>query len=243
MGSKLNNDTIVAFSHSKHRDQFGMVGVELDEKNHIAYPRLAKQWSRDNLNQIPLDVAKIYKKLQWTDTFADQLIGQSLIRNIEHEVKFIIHTITTQKNLKDPEDIEKIKVMDMTEMPQFLLTLKQAHKLQFPPNPTDTMKKLMSQVEMFTEHTTESGTMSYYSPGDELDNLTRALMICCFAGRHHLQHGVMPMIIQRGVTPEKSKHPSYEEELLGELFADPVTGSKIRNNMDIYNIFRSKRYF
>lgn len=237
----MKNDTIVAFSHSKHRNQFGMVGIELDEKKKTAYVRLAKQWSRDDLNKIPADVKALHVKIKWTDTFADQLIGQSLIRNIEHDVGFVMHTITTQKNLKDPDDIEKIKVMDQTEMTQLLLSLKQAHKIQFPTNPTDTMKKLISQIEMFTEHTTESGNITYYAPGEELDNLTRALMICCFAGRHHLQHGVMPMIIQRGVTPEKSKHPSYEEELLGELFADPKTESKIRNNMNTYNIFRSKR--
>jgi len=243
MKSTMKNDTIVAFSHSKHRNAFGMIGIELDEKNKTAYVRLAKQWSRDDLNQIPIDVKELHTKIKWTDTFADQLIGQSLIRNIEYQVGFIMHTITTQKNLKDPEDIEKIKVMDQTEMTQLLLSLKQDHKIQFPSNPTDTMQKLISQVEMFTEHTTESGTISYYAPGDELDNLTRALMICCFAGRHYLQHGVMPMIVQKGVTPEKPKHPSYEEELLGELFADPKTGSKIRNNMDTYNIFRNKRYF
>lgn len=238
----MKNDTIVAFSHSKHRNAFGMIGIEIDEKKHVAYVRLAKQWDRADINSIPNDVNQIYKKVQWTDTFADQLIGQSLIRNIESKVEFIMHRITTQKNLKDPEDIEKIRVMDQIEMTQLLLSLKQDHKIQFPPNPTSTMLKLISQFELFTEHKTEAGNISYYAPGEELDNLTRALMICCFAGRHALQHGETPLIIQRGVDSLSPKPKSYEEELLGDLFTESPRSTQITSNMDTYNIFKRKSY-
>lgn len=237
----MKNDTIVAFSHSKHRNAFGMVGIEVDEEKKIAFPRLAKQWDRKDINSIPNDVKNIYKKVQWTDTFVDQLMGQSLIRNIESEVEFVMHRITTQKNLKDPEDIEKIRVMDQIEMTQLLLSLKQDHKIQFPPNPTSTMSKLISQFELFTEHKTEAGNISYYAPGDELDNLTRALMICCFAARHKLQQGEMPFFIQKGVGNVQPKPKSYEEELLGELFTESPHSTQITSNMDTYNIFRSKR--
>lgn len=185
---------------------FGLVGIEINPEKKIAYVRLAKQWSRDHMNDIPADIAQIYSKIKWHSTFADQLVGQHLLRSIENKLQTQVYTITTQKNLKDPEEIEKIKVMDITEITQLTLSLKQDHKIQFPPNnPTKDMQHLMSQMEMFTEHITDQGTVSYYAPGDELDCLPRALMICCFAGRMSLQHGAMPMIIKRGsvnLTPD-----------------------------------------
>jgi len=202
----MKNQLIVALSYTKQRTMFGMVGIEIDPSKRIAFVRLAKQWRRDDMNSIPGDIAQIYSKVKWDMTFADQLVGQHLLRSVESSIQTQVQTITTQKNLKDPEDIEAMKVMDMTEMTQLTLSLKQEHKIQFPPNNlSDDMIHLIKQMEMFTEHTTEQGTISYYAPGDELDCLPRALMICCFVGRMSLQHGEMPMIIKRGsenLTPD-----------------------------------------
>ena len=72
-----------------------MVGIELEEKKKTAHVRLAKQWSRDDLNKIPIDVKALHTKIKWTDTFAEQLMCQSLIRNIEHKSVLVSHTITT----------------------------------------------------------------------------------------------------------------------------------------------------
>ena len=76
--------------------------------------------------------------------------------------------------------------MDKIEMTQLMLSLKLDHRIQFPTNPGESMKDAISQIELFTEHKTEAGGIDYYSPGDELDSLTKALMICCFAVRNIL---------------------------------------------------------
>lgn len=240
----MNNQLIVALSYTKQRTVFGMVGIEIDAEKKIAYVRLAKQWSRDNMSLIPKNIETIYNKVKWDMTFADQLIGQHLIRSIELALGFEVQTITTQKNLKDPENIEKIKVMDMTEMTQFTLSLKQQHSIQFPPkNITDDMRQLVKQIEMFTEHITESGTVSYYAPGGEYDCLSKALMICCFVGRMSLQHEELPMIIRQGHTVPKTITESEEEffeKVLGENYTSLSSSHLNRANKN--RLFAPKRF-
>jgi hypothetical protein len=214
------NQTIVALSYTKNRTMFGMVGIEVDMGQQIGYVRLAKQWSRNDMNKIPAAVKQLHDKIQWDLTFADQLVGQHLLRKIEAALDFSIEPITTQKNLKDPEDIEMVKVMDMTEMTQLTLSLKQNHQIQFPKqNQTKDMKFLVKQLEMFTEYVTEQGTVTYYAPGEELDCLPRALMICLFAGRMAMQGTAIPLIIKQGSTQPKSVKDS-EEEFLRKIFGD-----------------------
>lgn len=223
----MTTQTIVALSYTKLRTAFGLVGIEVDSQNKIAYVRLAKIWKRDDMNVIAPQLKDINKKIKWDMTFADQLIGQHLIRKIESALQFEVQTITTMKNLKDPEDIELIKVMDMTEMTQLTLSLKQEHKIQFPKkNHTKDMLDLMKQIEMFTEHTTESGTVAYYAPGEEKDCLTKALMICLFAARISLQQGNSDPIIMQGTkstqTPEES-FDNYFESVLGDDYNDGLS--------------------
>ncbi len=226
--------TIIALSYTKLRTAFGMVGIEVDDKTQLAYVRLAKIWKRTNMNDIPPQIKEINKQIKWDLTFADQLLGQHLIRKIEHALGFEVQTITTMKNLKDPEDIELIKVMDMMEMSQLTLSLKQDHQIQFPKkNHTKDMLDLIKQIEMFTEHTTESGTVAYYAPGEEMDCLTKALMITLFAARSSLQPGDQRPSFRRGqpmlVTPEES-FDNFFRESLGDDYSDFSSGSLNRIN-------------
>lgn len=91
----MKNQLIVALSYTKQRTVFGMVGIEIDPYKKLAYVRLAKQWKREQMNQIPDDVKQIFDKVKWHMTFADQLIGQHLIRSVENALKFEVQTIST----------------------------------------------------------------------------------------------------------------------------------------------------
>ncbi len=238
------SELIVAISYTKQRTMFGMVGVEIDSQKRIAYVRLAKQWSRKNMNSIPGDIGELHSRIKWNNTIADQLVGQHLIRSIEMAIKSQVQVITTQKNLKDPENIELLKVMDITEMTQLTLSLKQGHRIQFPKNNhTEDMIELMKQMEMFTEHVTEAGTVAYYAPGEELDSLPRALMMCCFTARNSLEHGVMPIIIKQGgpveLTPEQSFDSFFSKELGNDYDG---MDERMLNTKNKFNIFdRTKR--
>lgn len=243
----MSNQLIVAISYTKQRTVFGMVGIEIDSRKKIAYVRLAKEWSRKDINTIPDSIKQIYDKVKWDLTFADQKVGQHLIRSIENKLQFEVATITTQKDLKDPEDIEAIKVMDMTEMTQLTLSLKQEHKIQFPPpdNLTKDMEQLVKQIQMFTEHVTEQGTVSYYAPGDELDCLPRALMICLLVGRASLQHGELPMIILQGTAPPKNASQSFDEiveKMLGTESYGGLSAGNLNNPRTRKRLFQPKRF-
>ncbi len=240
VGYSMRYQTIVAISYTKQRTAFGMVGIEIDLATRLAYVRLAKIWKRDNMNVIPNEIKQINEKIKWDMTFADQLIGQHLIRSIEKSIGYGVYTITTQKNLKDPEDIELIKVMDMTEMTQLTLSLKQEHVIQFPPkNHTKDMVDLIKQIEMFTEHTTESGTVAYYAPGDELDCLTKALMICLFGGRQLLRSGLTEMIVRQGTPLPKTSAQSFDG-YFSKILGDDFGGMSVAelNNTDHDRIFK-----
>lgn len=223
---KSKTQTIVAFAPTKKRTHFSMVGIEIDPNSKTAYVRLAKIWPRSKMNDIAAEVKQLYDKIQWEITYAEQTFGQSILRDIQTRGHFLIFPITTQKNLKDPENIDKIAIMDQIEMTQFLLSLKQDHKIQFPPvNPkhprTKDMESLIKETEMFTEIITEQGSASYFAPGDELDGSIKALMIACFGGKSALQDILDEIIIVQGSTqPNKPKLIVEDmEETVKKLFA------------------------
>lgn len=226
----MKNETIVAFAPTKRRSHFGMVGIEIDPNIPIAYIRLAKIWKREDMNKIAADTKQMYSKIKWGATYAEQTVGQHLLKSIETETGINVFPITTQKNLKDPDDIEKIAIMDQVEMTQLLLSLKQDHKLQYPSKKlTADMQKLIGETEMFTENITEQGTVSYYAPGKETDGLIKALMICCFAGRNSLQEISDEIIVVQGSSSSRKSIKIVDDmkntvgKILGHNRHDPYS--------------------
>lgn len=190
-----------------------MVGIEIDLATKIPYVRLAKQWKRDDMEKIPSDVKVMYEKIKWNTSYADQLVGQHLLKGIEYESEISIFAINTQKNIKEPEAEDSMKRMDLIEMTQFMLSLKQIHKIQFPKNPTKDMLDLIRETEMFSEKITEQGTVNYYAPGDETDGLVKSLMICCFGGRSFIETATIPFMIVSGTEPEINATKDIKENI------------------------------
>ena len=118
------NDLTVALDHSKKRNYFGMVGIQVDAKKNMAYVRIAKQWPRTRLTILPADLKQIYHRLKWHTTFADNNISLHLTRDLESKLQLGIHTITTQKHLNDAQNIDRTQTMDMTEMVQLTWSIK-----------------------------------------------------------------------------------------------------------------------
>lgn len=177
---------LAAIAHSKKRNAFGLVGIEIDVKLKKIYVKLAKQWDRDQIDQMPYEIAEMFKRFNWGDTYIDQQTGQGLITELKRDYRMILRVITTQKNVRNPDDIEKSMIMDKVEMTQFMVSLKLKHMVEFPPKPSPTMMDLEGQIALYTEHATESGSIDYFAPGEEKDNLTKALLIACFAARKHI---------------------------------------------------------
>lgn len=189
-----------AISHSKHRNMFGLIGIEADSEKKEIDVRLARQWPRDTLNTIPAEIKKIHNKIVWDTTYTDQLVGEHLIQSLKRDYNLNVQVINTQKNLKDPDDIEKVKTMDKVEMVQWMLTIFQNNQINFPGNKSRHMNDLISQITLFTEHKTESGNIDYFAPGDEYDNLTKALMIACFSVRNLINKNISTEHVGGGLT-------------------------------------------
>ena len=183
------NQRIVAVEYSKHRNVFGLVGVEAIKDKNTFMVSLAREWDRKNLSLMVSQIGTLYDKIGWGYTYVNQKIGQHVIQELRKIEKIPIQVYTTKKDLADPLDLERAKVMDITEMTQYMVVLKQKHQVQFPEKPLRSIKELERQMAMFVEHKTESGTMSYYAPGDEKDNLPRALAAACFGGRKLIRGG------------------------------------------------------
>ena len=97
---------------------------------------------------------------------------------------------------------------------------------------------IMKQTAMFTEHSSEQGTMAYYAPGDELDCLIKALMICLFAGRISLQYGNNTPIIRRGGTPQEQT----AAESFDEFFEGAMGGSADGSDLSVAHLNRTNKF-
>ena len=186
---KTNRQKVVAITHTKLRNVFGLVGIELDPEKRLVYVRFAKQWSRQSINTMTTDISNIYKKIRWDSTLITQETGHHLIQALKQKHGMPIKVITTQKKIKETRDIERIRVMDIIEMTQLLLQLKLNHQIRFTENPAGDLYELENQIAIFSEHTTEAGSVDYYAPGEALDSLTKSLMIACFSVRHEITGG------------------------------------------------------
>ena len=174
-----------AVSHSKLRKEFGIVGVEANSETRIIKVKFARQWSRAELGNVPQFIKKYYDKIKWDVTYVDQLTGEHFINDMKKLMN--VKVITTKKLMNDPKEIVKIQVMDKVELVQWMLVIGQNKQIEFPPNPSEIMKELESQMGIFAEMTTEAGGIDYFSPGDQFDNLVRALMVACFSVRQIIE--------------------------------------------------------
>lgn len=159
-----------------------------DGRTPIALPVVARSWLRAELPGIAPEIARGWKRLRWDFTIADVLNGEHLLRELRG-LGVPIRTITTEKDLKDQKPIEDLVRLDKIEQVQFALWLRGSGRLRWPLNPSDRMKALENQVAMFTEHRTEAGSVDYYAPGEERDELVKALLAALFSARTLLEEG------------------------------------------------------
>lgn len=195
-----------ALSYSKQRNAHGLVGLEVrhaaDGKTPIAVPVVARSWRRADLPEIAPDIAKGWNNLKWDFTVADVLNGEHLLRQIRG-LGVPVSLITTEKDLKDHRPVENLDKMDKVEQVQFALWLRGAGRLRWPANPSDRMKALENQVAMFTEHRTEAGGIDYYAPGEERDELVKALLAALFSARTLLQEGRGDQGLYGSINPDE----------------------------------------
>ena len=181
-----------AICYTKLRDQLGMTGISVDPATSKAYVRLARHWERATAKMPTLaqTVSDMYAYAQWDMTYIEQETGEHIIDSLISGHGVPVETINTSKQVKEGDDISGIRIMDRVEMTEYLSYLLLTHAVQFPPAHTSThIDSLEAQMPFWSRHTTEAGSVDYYAPGEEPDDLVRSLMVCCFAARNHLGHG------------------------------------------------------
>ena len=176
-------------SYSKHRDAHGLAGVDvLGPIPAVARVSLARSWPRARLSALPSEIGSLWRRFRWQTTAADQLAGHHLLQELSGE-GVPVAVFTTQKDLKDPKGIERLEIQDKVEQVQFAIWLRQVDGLRWPHRPTERMAVLEEQLAQFSEHKTEAGSVDYYAPGEERDELVKALLAALFSARALLEKG------------------------------------------------------
>lgn len=175
---------LAAISYTKLRNSMGMVGISIHDRK--ARVRYARRWHNiAEVKDIPSDIADIYGRTRWNTTYIEQESGEHIIKAIKRQ-GVPTRIITTQKQHKEPRKLEGIKTMDKVEMTEFLSVLIRSNYVLFPLDARGEIADLEAQVPIWSRHATEAGSIDYYAPGEEPDDLVRALMICCFAVRNRI---------------------------------------------------------
>jgi len=182
----LKTVRIVGVAHSKLRNSIGAVGIEADPVEQKIYVKMAKHWPREDISNIAPGLSDLYHKHEWSNTIVDQMVGEHLIQGFRRG-GLPIKIIFIKKKVTEVSEIRRVKTLDLIEMVQFTLQIKIEHRIRFSPTPSASMKELEEQIALYAEATTEAGGVDYYAPGDELDDLTKALMISVFAARPFMQ--------------------------------------------------------
>ena len=166
---------VTALAHSKLRNELGFVGIEAVASEKKVYVKLARQWSLDDVTDIPKEISDLYDRFHWDNTLVAQSTGEYVIAALKTR-GLPVTVITTQKLVKDPKLLQDIKVMDKIEMTEFLRKLKFNKQVIFPEQPSANMQKLEREIPFFSKHTTEAGGVDYYAPGAKQSIISEVTM-------------------------------------------------------------------
>ena len=162
-----------------------------------AYVAFARSWPRKELSQVAPDTLAYWTQVRWDMTAIDQLAGQHLIQELRG-LGVPVEPFAAQKDVKGDErsrqvkQVEDLIIMDKVEQVQFTIWLRQQDDppgLRWPADPSPEMKGLEEQMAQYSEHKTEAGSVDYYAPGEERDEMVKALLAALFSVRMLLEKG------------------------------------------------------
>lgn len=181
--------SILAGDPGKERDFFGIVFIKIKDNNvlilgairfrGIDYPKI-EQW-----------LATKYRELKPTFMVIEKNnTGVAVIDHMKHDYSIPITSVVTSSYVKDEKKIHSGQLMDKVEMSDYMLNLKQNHRIKFLKNLTPEMFELKRQLEVFAQFKTEAGRRSLRAPGQDHDDLVMALMLAIFIGRNYLEDNI-----------------------------------------------------
>ena len=182
------------------------------------------KWLRLDIEKIASEVSMWWRRAKFDVLYIDQFVGEHLINDIK-VLGVPVKIINTQKNLRDVTGIKRGEIMDMMEQVQYTIQLNQEHRILFPKNPSKDMQEAIDQVKVFSEHKTEEGSMAWRAPGEDLDDLVKALITACFSVRRLIMVGVDSSHVGGQYYKEPPRfqdgNPLYEEtKIIDSLLSD-----------------------
>lgn len=168
------------------RNTLGLVGIEADPVARTATVSMARQWDVQDIPRMAAELASMYARNGWGATFMEASTGEYMIKALRR-AGMPVRVVISQKKVSDLGMIERLVRMELIEATEFLRKLKLNGQVRFPRRPSDHMARLEAQMPFFSKHVTEAGSVSYFAPGEEPDDLVRALIIACFSCRAELE--------------------------------------------------------
>ncbi len=177
----------------KMRDSFGYLVGDIDIEKGEVRIRKAKRWLGRTYKKVVQYIADDYEKNKLKHLVIERNnTGEMVIEEFRMVYRIPAIPIVTSKNLKSQDKINDVKVMDKNEMVKYYNQLKKQFKVKFPnkfksEEDKENFEELKRQIAIFAEHRTESGTFSYYAPGDEHDDMVMALLLLLHMARYYLR--------------------------------------------------------
>lgn len=104
---------------------------------------------------------------------------------------------TVGRALTSDEKIQGMQTMHKQGAAEYVKRLKDAGVLKFPLQSTPELEELKRQMEGFLPHVTEAGHMSYFTEGNQPDDLVMCLIMGCFVGQNFMEGDLAPMVLSQ----------------------------------------------
>ena len=172
--------TISSLDPGKQKDSFAMVKILVREKK--IYVIGAKRWVGREYIQVEEEIAQMHLTNP-ADLYVveNNNVGTHVYEVLLYQKHLPVIAVWTSKNIKNPENHRN--TMDKNDMVQWMLAMKQSHKIIFSKKATMEIRELKRQLSIFAEKKSETGLVSYGAEGREHDDYVMALMFACFAAR------------------------------------------------------------
>jgi hypothetical protein len=124
-------------------------------------------------------------------------VGQHVVDSFRryHPTVPLWPVTTIGRVVTDQEKIQSKQTMHKQGAAEYVKRLKDAGILKFPEQSTPDLEELKRQMEGFLPHGTDAGHISYYTEGEQPDDLVMCLIMGCFVGQAFMEQDVLPTVM------------------------------------------------
>ena len=186
---------IAGLDSGKKIDQSCLTSVQVHQDKKEIFVEACKFWPlKTDYEKIEEDIMILHSRFNFSTVIIEvNAVGEHVYESLKNyglpcKPVTTVHKLSGDRVKKNPSQRLR-RSMPKNEMVLFFLKLKMQHKIKFPADPDENMKKLIKQISIFSSKTSESGNTIYASPGDSSDDGTMSLLLAIFEARHLIEDG------------------------------------------------------